>query len=100
MPGFLKTKVLKMSKKIYQLTRKSIRDNGLRYTTKIAIDTNNNQMLLICDAIANNLKQTDWLAMRAKFAKSETPKIAIKLTCNDWLLRRNMEKPIIWESQL
>lgn len=85
-----------MNKQIYKLTRQSIRENGLRYTAQHAIDTENMEMLLICDGIANIVKQTDWLAMRMQFARSETPKIAIKLTCNEWLLRRDMNKPIIW----
>lgn len=85
-----------MNKQIYQLTRRSIRENGLRYTVQHAIDTDNTDMLSVCDDIANTLKQTDWLAMRVIFARSEKPSIAIKLTCSEWLLRRDMQKPIIW----
>jgi hypothetical protein len=85
-----------MNKQIYQSTRRSIRDNGLRYTAQHAIDTDNMEMLFVCDEIANTLKQTDWLAMRVQFARSEKPAIAIKLTCNEWLLRREMNKPIVW----
>lgn len=85
-----------MNKQIYQSTRRSIRDNGLRYTAQHAIDTDNTDMLLVCDEIANTLKQTDWLAMRVMFARSEKPAIAIKLTCSEWLLRRDMQKPIVW----
>lgn len=85
-----------MNKQTYQSIRRSIRDNGLRYTAQHAIDTNNISVLLVCDEIANTLKQTDWLAMRVQFARSEKPAIAIKLTCNEWLLRRDMDKPIVW----
>lgn len=85
-----------MNKKTYLATRRSIRDNGLRYTAQHAIDTDNTDMLLICDEIANTIKQTDWLAMRAQFARSEKPAIAIKLTCSEWLLRREMNPPTIW----
>ncbi len=87
---------LQMNRKLYQSTRRSIRDNGLRYTAQHAIDTDNMEMLFVCDEIANTLKQTDWLAMRVQFARSETPKIALKLTCSEWLLRREMDKPIVW----
>jgi cell division protein FtsW (lipid II flippase) len=52
-------------------------------------------MLLVCDEIFNVNKQTDWLAMRVQFARSETPKIAIKLTCSEWLLRRDMQKTTV-----
>ena len=85
-----------MNKQCYKTTRRSIRENGLRYTAQHAIDTDNTDMLLVCDEIANTLKQTDWLAMRVKFARSGDAKTAIKLTCNEWLLRRDMDKPIIW----
>ena len=85
-----------MNKQIYQSTRKSIRDNGLRYTAHHAADVGDTDTLLICDFIANTIKQTDWLAMRAQFARSEKPAIAIKLTCSEWLLRREMNPPIVW----
>ena len=85
-----------MNRQIYQTTRRSIRDNGLRYTAQHAIDTDNTDMLLVCDDIANIAKQTDWLAMRVNFARNEKPAIAFKLTCDEWLLKRDMDKPIIW----
>lgn len=85
-----------MNKRIYQSTRRSIRENGLRYTAQHAADVGDTDTLFVCDEIANTLKQTDWLAMRAQFARSEKPAIAIKLTCSEWLLRRDMNPPIVW----
>jgi hypothetical protein len=73
-----------MNKQIYQTTRRSIRDNGFRYTAQHAIDTNDIASIRVCDAIANTIKQTDWLAMRAQFSRSEKPAIAFKLTCDIW----------------
>jgi hypothetical protein len=69
-----------MNKQIYQSTRRSIRDNGLRYTAQHAIDTDDTDMLLVCDEIFNVNKQTDWLGMRAQFAKTTPGAIAFKLT--------------------
>lgn len=88
-----------MTKQSYQSTRRSIRDNGIRYTLQHAIDTGNMDAIFICDDIANIAKQTDWLAMRVNFARSEKPAIAFKLTCDEWLLKRDMDKPIIWGNQ-
>lgn len=85
-----------MNRNIYQKTRRSIRDNGLRYTAQHAADIGDTDAILVCDKIANTLKQTDWLEMRARFARSEKPAIAIKLTCSEWLLRRDMDPPSIW----
>ena len=85
-----------MNRITYQQARRSIRDNGIRYTAQHAIDTDNTDVLLICDEIANLIKQTDWLAVRARFARSEKPATAIKLTCSEWLLRRDMNPPTIW----
>jgi len=69
-----------MNKQIYQTTRRSIRDNGLRYTAQHAIDTNDTDTLLVCDEIFNIGKETDWLGMRAQFAKTTPGAIAFKLT--------------------
>jgi hypothetical protein len=69
-----------MDKTTYQVTRRSIRDNGLRYTTQHAQCTGNIEILTICDFVANTMRLTDWLAMRQSFAKTENPSIAFKLT--------------------
>ena len=85
-----------MNKTIYLVARQSIRENGLRYTAQHAADIGDTDTLLVCDEIANTLKQTDWLAMRVQFARTEKPAVAIKLTCSEWLLRREMNPPIVW----
>jgi hypothetical protein len=70
-----------MNRSIYQQTRRSIRDNGIRYTLQHAIDTDNIDAIFVCDDIANVMRETDWLAMRAMFARTgEKPAIAFKLT--------------------
>ena len=85
-----------MNRNIYQQTRRSIRDNGLRYTAQHAADAGDTDTMLVCDDIANVMRETDWLAMRAQFARSTPGAIAIKLTCSEWLLRRDMNPPTIW----
>lgn len=69
-----------MNRSIYQATRRSIRDNGILYTFQHAIDTDNTDTMLTCDDLMNVMKETDWLAMRQWFARSEKPSIAFKLT--------------------
>ena len=69
-----------MDKTTYQATRRSIRDNGLRYTAHHAQCTGNVSVLSICDFVANTMRQIDWLAMRQSFAHSERASIAFKLT--------------------
>jgi hypothetical protein len=70
-----------MNKQIYRATRRSIRDNGIRYTLQHAIDTDNTDAIFVCDDIANVMRETDWLAMRARFVRTgEKPAIAFKLT--------------------
>jgi hypothetical protein len=69
-----------MNKQQYQVIRRSIRDNGLRYTAHHAQCVGNIPALTICDFVANTLRLTDWLDMRQSFARSEKPSIAFKLT--------------------
>ena len=69
-----------MNRQIYRSVRRSIRDNGLRYTAQHAINTDDTDTLFVCDDLANILKQTDWLAMRAMFARSTPGAIAFRLT--------------------
>ena len=69
-----------MNRETYQATRRSIRDNGIRYTLQHAIDTDNTDAIFICDDIANVMRETDWLAMRVSMQRSETKVIAFKLT--------------------
>jgi hypothetical protein len=69
-----------MNRSIYQQTRRSIRDNGLRYTAQHAIDTDDTDAIFVCDDIANIMRETDWLAMRAQFARTTPGAVAFKLT--------------------
>jgi hypothetical protein len=69
-----------MNRETYQATRRSIRDNGIRYTLQHAIDTDNTDAIIACDDIANVMRETDWLAMRVNMQRSETKAIAFKLT--------------------
>ena len=70
-----------MNREIYKATRRSIRDNGLRYTAHNAINTGDMPTLLTCDEIANMLRETDWLAMRVNMQRWGEPKtLAFKLT--------------------
>ena len=81
MLSLLSTQIgVNMDKTTYQATRRSIRDNGLRYTTHHAQNTSDIATLTICDFVANTMRLTDWLAMRQSFAKTENPSIAFKLT--------------------
>ena len=69
-----------MNKATYTATRRSIRDNGMRYTLQHAIDTDDYDTMFICDDLTNIMRDTDWLAMRAQFAKSGTTNHAFRLT--------------------
>jgi hypothetical protein len=69
-----------MDKTTYKTIRRSIRDNGLRYTMHYAQCTGNISTLTICDFVANTMRLTDWLALRQSFARSERASIAFKLT--------------------
>lgn len=69
-----------MNRETYQATRRSIRDNGLRYTAQHAIDMDNPDAIFVCDDIANVMRETDWLAMRARMQRTETKTVAFKLT--------------------
>ena len=69
-----------MNRSIYQATRRSIRDNGLRYTAQHAIDTDDTDTLLTVYEIADLLRETDWLKMRQQFAKNGSKVTAFKLT--------------------
>ncbi len=85
-----------MNRNTYQATRRSIRDNGIRYTFQHAIDMDDTDTLLTCDDLIDVMKQTDWLAMRQQFARNEKPVIAFRLTSDLWLTRKGMDKPDIW----
>ena len=70
-----------MNKPTYLRVRRSIRDNGLRYTAQHAIDTDDTDALFVCDDVANLIKETDWLAMRAMFVRTGAkPAVAFRLT--------------------
>jgi len=69
-----------MDKTTYKTIRRSIRDNGLRYTAHHAQCTGNVRTLIICDFVANTMRLTDWLALRQSFSRSERASIAFKLT--------------------
>lgn len=69
-----------MNRQTYRAARRSIRDNGLRYTAQHAIDTGDTDTMLTIDELVNIIKQTDWLAMRAMFARNSPGAVAFKLT--------------------
>lgn len=69
-----------MNRTIYNQVRRSIRDNGLVYTVRHAMDIGDTDTLLVCDEIVNILKETDWLVMRAMFARHGDKANAFKLT--------------------
>ena len=69
-----------MNRETYQNTRRSIRDNGIRYTLQHAINTDNMDAIFTCDDIANVMRETDWLSMRVSMQRSETKAVAFKLT--------------------
>ena len=69
-----------MNRTVYTAARRSIRDNGLRYTAQHAIDTDDTDTLIVCDELYNVGKETDWLAMRAQFARTTPGAVAIRLT--------------------
>ena len=70
-----------MNRTIYNQVRRSIRDNGLVYTVRHAMDIDDTDTLLVCDEIVNIMKETDWLVMRAMFNRTgDKPEVAFKLT--------------------
>lgn len=69
-----------MNRDIYQKTRRSIRDNGLRYTAEHALDVDDTDTFITCCEIGNLLREIDWLTMRVQFAKHDAPAVAFKLT--------------------
>lgn len=69
-----------MNKSLYKQVRRSIRDNGLVYTVRHAMDVHDTDTLLVCDEIVNIMKETDWLVMRAMFARNSDKAVAFKLT--------------------
>jgi len=69
-----------MNKQIYSRVRQSIRGNGLAYTARYAAMVDDTDTLLVCDDYVNVNKGTDWLAMRQRFARTEKPSIAFRLT--------------------
>lgn len=83
-----------MNRSIYQTVNRSIRDNGFRYTLQHAIDIGDTDSILTIDEIVNVTKQTDWLAMRARFARMEKPAIAFKLTSPFYCTRHDVEVSI------
>ena len=63
----------------YRTIRESIRTNGLTYTTRMAMETGDTRALSVIDALANTcITPTDWLAIRARWIKTERD--AIRLT--------------------
>lgn len=73
-----------MNRTIYTQTRRSIRDNGIRYTCQHAIDVGDTDTLLTCDDIVNTMKETDWLAMRQQWAKT-SPNRADTIKLTTWI---------------
>jgi|TARA_R110000851_G_scaffold189981_1_gene340353 hypothetical protein len=71
-----------MNKATYTATRRSIRDNGMRYTMQHAKDTNDYDAIFMCDDLQVITRETDWLALRVEFAKLDSKAVAFKLTTN------------------
>jgi hypothetical protein len=72
-----------MNRSIYNQVRRSIRDNGIAYTARIAAMTDDTDAMFVCDDIANVMRETDWLAMRQQFttgACPEKPAVAFRMT--------------------
>lgn len=72
-----------MNRSIYKQVRRSIRDNGLAYTARVAAMTDDTDAILVCCDIANVMRETDWLAMRQSFTSGnngEKPAVAFKMT--------------------
>lgn len=69
-----------MNRTVYNQVRRSIRDNGLRYTYQHGIDTYNDAVCNVCHGFYNIGCQTDWLALRLQFARNGSPSVAFKLT--------------------
>lgn len=69
-----------MNKQLYKLTRRSIRDNGMRYTYSHAIDTDDTDTMFVCIDLMNVNKETDQLIERARLARTEKKAVAIRLT--------------------
>ena len=74
-----------MNKTTYKTIQRSIKENGLRYTTHHAQCTGNIPTLTICEFVANTLRLVDWLSMRQSFARTERASIAFKLTTTQTL---------------
>jgi hypothetical protein len=77
---FINSKGVNMKKTTYLTIRRSIRENGLRYTAHIAQHMGDIPTLTVCDFMTNTMRQIDWLSMRQSFAKTENPSIAFKMT--------------------
>ena len=84
-----------MNKEAYQTIRRLVRDNGLRYVTHYASSVGDMATLSLCESMANLMRLTDELALRQFFAQTEKPSIAIKLTSDVWLARRDMDKGVV-----
>ena len=69
-----------MNRTTYTQVRRSIRDNGLSYTARMAAHNHDINALEICDRFCDLLQGTDWLAMRQQFVRHEKPVTAFKLT--------------------
>ena len=69
-----------MNKATYTATRRSIRNNGMRYTVEHATTADDYDTMFICEDLASVSRETDWLALRVQFAKHDTAAVAFKLT--------------------
>ena len=69
-----------MNRAVYKATRRSIRDNGLRYTMHYAKHQGDTDTLLTCNDIDNVQREVDLLVMRQGLQRCETKAIAFKLT--------------------
>lgn len=69
-----------MNREVYKATRRSVRDNGLRYTMHHAKHQGDTDTLLTCNDIYNVEREIDLLVMRQGLQRCESKAIAFRLT--------------------
>jgi hypothetical protein len=71
----------------YRLIRESIRTNGIAYTAHIAMEHGDTHALSVIDALINQcIKPTDWLAIRARWIKTERDAIRLTTWVGVWTM--------------
>lgn len=74
-----------MNRITYTYTMQSIRANGVASVARWAAQSGDLTTLAVCDLFANIAKQTDWLALRARWNRigEDSKATTILLTCSD-----------------